>query len=1016
MAHRSSSTYQWQPALLLRASTAPRPIPVPDIDPHTDDIAAEGRQWLSQVWRDPLPEAVAVASPVLCGRVTAILDGTLTEGRRIRRAVQSVGAYLLRWNHRPTPFGVFAGSAPARPADEPRIDWQAGYRTCLRPDADWLAEVITQLEADRALLARLTVVANNTGHRRGDRHVVTGKPTTGRTSGYAPVEVSVRHTLPVAATLDAARGPIRCSDLLALLADRFPTARPARLEQLIADLVDQHVLISSLWPPMTEADPLDHVCAQLELADAATLPGIGALAAQLSGIHGLIDRPAVTVPWAADSRLVQAMHPVSRIAPTPVRVDTALRCAADIPEALLTEAAEAAQIMAQLSPHPYGYPQWRDYHRRFLDRYGAGAAVPVLELTSDSGLGYPAGYLGSDRSRASYQWTRRDEVMQRLLQEASLAGRTELLLTREHIAELTADHAGPLRTAPRAEIAVEILAPTPDAVRRGDYRLLVTGAPRPGSSMLGRFAHLLSHDDRAALSDSYATATPDAVPAQLSFGPRRRRNENVARVPQLLPHTIPLAEHPTPGPGVIPLDDLAVTADADHFHLVRVSTGQHVEPRVPHALEASVHTPPLARFLAEITTARTAAYKSFAFGASSTLPYLPRVRYRRTILRAARWLLSADGLPARSASMTAWNKAFDQWCDRLRVPDRFALVENDQQLPVDLTRHLERALLRSCLDRVGLVELRETFGPQDRAWIGRPHELLIPLAHSETVSGGPKPPLAPVLRTTPRGEEHPAVLHARLRAHPLRFNQILTSHVEDLITRFPRPPRWWFRRHRDHDRPDNGGHLALYLDLTDPDDHGLGAVIIQGWAADLTQQHLVSGLELVPYRPHTGHYGHGPALDAAHAVFAADSAAAVAQIHAAADDVPTAQALTAASMVDLAVRFTGDWAEAGDWLRHTLPREPGPLGRPLTRRTVALTNPEGLAELPTGVSVSTAWHTRATALTAYRRHLEHQDKGRVLGSLLHEHRIRTLPDDPDQQRITGRLARACAPHPHGRRS
>ncbi|MCP9213114.1 lantibiotic dehydratase [Streptomyces cucumeris] len=1012
MAHGLPSNYQWQPAILLRASTAPQPIPVPDLDPYADDIATQGCRWLTRVWCGPLPAAVAVASPVLCQRVTAILDGTLTDGRRIRRAVRSVGAYLLRWNHRPTPFGVFAGVTPARPAQEPHIAWGRGYRTRLRPDAEWLADAITQLEADPALLARLTVVANNTGHPRGDRHVVTGKPATGRTGGYAPVEVSIRRTRPVAAALDAARTPVGYSDLLAALAVLFPAARAGQLEGLVADLVARHVLITSLWPPMNDADALSHLCSQLDQADAANLSGVATLAAQLTEICGLINAPGTAAPWAADSRLVQAMHAVSDCAPTPVLVDAALDCTARIPEAVLTEAAEAAHVMARLSPYPDGYPQWRDYHQRFLDRYGPGTAVPVLDLTADSGLGYPAGYLGSERSRAPYQWTRRDETILRLLQEASLADHTELVLTRAHIADLTADRSDPVRTAPRAEIAVEIHAPTLDAVRRGDYRLLVTGAPRPGSSMLGRFAHLLLPDEQAALSASYTMVSPGAIPAQLSFSPRRRRNENVARVPQLLPHTIPLAEHPTPGPGAISLDDLAVTADADRFYLVRRSTGQHVEPRVPHALEASVHTPPLARFLAEITTARTAAYKSFAFGAATSLPYLPRVRYKRTILRPARWLLSADELPARSAPITEWNKALDRWRQRLHVPDRFALVENDQQLPIDLARRLDRALLRSCLDRLRLVELRETPTLQDRAWIGRPHELLIPLAHTEAAT--PTPTRTPAMLTVPHSPERSAVLHARLHAHPLRFNQILTAHLPDLIARFPRPPRWWFHRYRDTHRPDTGQHLALYLHLADPDDYGQAAAHAHDWAADLTRHHLASGLELSSYQPHTGHYGHGSTLDAAHAVFAADSAAAVAQIRTSADDSPTAQALTAASMVDIAARFTGSWKQAAEGLTRTLLREPGPLDRTLTRRAITLTDPATLAALPAGDDIAAAWRTRAATLTAYRQHLAHgQDTDAVLRSLLHQHQIRAVPADPDQQRITGRLARSCALRHHG---
>jgi thiopeptide-type bacteriocin biosynthesis protein len=316
------------------------------------------------------------------------------------------------------------------------------------------------------------------------------------------------------------------------------------------------------------------------------------------------------------------------------------------------------------------------------------------------------------------------------------------------------------------------------------------------------------------------------------------------------------------------------------------------------------------------------------------------------------------------------------------------------------------------LDRLRLVELRETPTPEDRAWIGRPHELLVALA--DTKAATPSPSSTPVLITAPRPPERPAVLHARLLAHPFRFNQILTRHLPDLITRFPRPPRWWFHRYRDAQRPDAHQHLALYLVLTHPGAYGQAAALTHDWAADLTLQRLSTGLELVPYRPHTGHYGHGPVLDAAHAVFAADTAAAVAQIRTAADDALTGQALTAASMFDLVARFTGSRKRAAHWLARTLPREHGPLDRALNRQAIALTDPATLAALPAGDDIAAAWDTRAAPLTAYRRHLARdQDADTVLRSLLHEHQLRALPADPVEQRLISRLARACALHHHG---
>jgi hypothetical protein len=55
-----------------------------------------------------------------------------------------------------------------------------------------------------------------------------------------------------------------------------------------------------------------------------------------------------------------------------------------------------------------------------------------------------------------------------------------------------------------------------------------------------------------------------------------------------------------------------------------------------------------------------------------------------------------------------------------------------------------------------------------------------------------------------------------------------------------------------------------------------------------------------------------------------------------------------------------------------------------------------------------AWQQRAAALTAFRQLAPQSARDSVLRSLLHKHYLRALPVDPDHERATGRIARACA--------
>ncbi|MGP3927858.1 lantibiotic dehydratase [Streptomyces sp. 8N616] len=1016
MAFRAVVSYQWQGAAMLRATTSPG---LADL-PRTLDLddPAVTQAWLARVWqREEVRDALRAASPVLCQSIDAIVSGARSQPRQVRRTALSVASYLLRWQHRPTPFGLFAGTAPVSVGSVPRIRWDAKHRVAVRADAEWITDIIQHLQQSPALLERLPLVANNTAQVRGDRLVAPGPPADGRAHLMAPVEVSVRHARPVKAAMAAADRPIRYRDLRDHLAAQFPTAAAAQIDALLGDLIAQNLLITSLRTPMTTLDALGHVCAELEKVEAHTLEDVGELVRELYAIRDGLTGHEPTLSPSALNDITARMLALSPIAPAPLLIDTVLDCDAQIPVQVVAEVQDAVAALYRITPQPYGYQQWRDYHRRFRARYGVGAAVPVLDLVADSGLGLPAEYVGSERGRAPKQLTDRDDAILALLQQALMEGRDELVLTDTVIADLaTAAGSDEPMFVPRAEVAFEIHAPSSDALARGAFQLMLTGLPRPGSSMAGRFAHLLPPEQQEVLSHTYRTTRPDTITTQLSFAPRRRRNENVARTARLLPHVIALSEHRAADEGVIPLADIGVTADARRFHLVQLSSSRPIDVHVLHALEAGVQTPPLARFLAEIATARCAVYKPFDFGAAARLPYLPRVRYRRTVLTPARWLLMAEDLPGRAASTTEWEQTFAAWRARLSVPDRIAMVEVDQRLPLDLTHPVHRRLLRSRLDDTRRLELREVADPDEYGWIGRAHEILLPLIRTQPEENGTLP--TPRLLTAVSAEDTQlpgtgTVLRAHLHAHPQRRSEILDRHLPRLLAEFDAAPLWWFTRHREMARPEADQHLALFLHL-EPGRYGAAAERVHAWTDGLRRSRLASHLTLASYQPQVGRYGYAAAMDAAHRVFAADSAAALAQIRfTARAEALDPQALAAASILDLITHLAPDADHGMNWLIQNVPQGHGRLERRLCDQVLDLaasSEPSPLfAALPGGEDVTHAWQARATAVHAYRESLAIQrDPLTVARSLFHQHHVRALGVDPAAEAVTLRLARTAA--------
>ncbi|PZG18014.1 lantibiotic dehydratase [Nonomuraea aridisoli] len=1000
-----STRYRHHGLVLVRATTDPGDLVVPT----RLDIEQDSRAWLTKMLsRAEVREALQMATPALVARADQLLDTAQPAAKDLRRAALAVSSYLLRWQRRATPFGLFAGvtAATIGPAT---VDIGGEHRAIARPDAEWITMLVDQIERHPGLRPRLTVVADNGGTLRDGRLVVPRRADVGARTPGPLRDVSLRHTTPVRVVLAAAATPIRLDTLAAAVAARFRATPPQAITAMLNSLVDQRILITSLRPPMTATDPLAHLIRAVRDASGDDLDDIRALLDQLDRVqrrltvHNTATPRQATAIRASTVDLMTGLVPAAQHAlATDVRLDARV----SIPDIVLAEAERVASVLLRLSIHPFGTTAWLDYHAEFRARYGPGTLVPVRELVADSGLGYPSGYLGAPRARPSWRTlTERDTVLLALIQRAALDGSDEIVLTDADVEALTVGEHADVVPPQRIELGVTLHATSAAAIDRGDFELRVIASPRAHTSMAGRFAPLLDGADRARLADTYAATPGDVVAVQVSFPPRVPHNENVVRVPPVLEYVVSLSEHPASF--AVSVDDLAVTADADQMYLVQRSTRRRVIPRVPHALDAAVQTPPLARFLAEVADARTAVWGPFNLGAARTLPYIPRIRYRRTVLSPARW--TSTSLPSPSAA--GWDAALAGWRREWRVPARVVVCQGELRLPLDLDQPLDRELLRLRLERADRIEVQEDGPPDGHAWIGRPAELLIPM----TVTDPPARPLpvmappGPVAR--PGGS---TIVHARLPGSPARFDDILARHLPPFAAALTGlVERWWVRRHRNMIRPEEPQHIAVVLRLADAGHFPEVAARLAAFAAGLEAAGLPAQLALVTHYEHPARYGQGPALVAAEQVFAADTAAAVAQIAMAdAAHVP-AQALAAASMTDLAASFAPAAVTGCRRLLACLPRSTGVLDIGLRDQVFELATPADdyrtVRALPGGDAVADAWKARATALAAYHRVLaEQRDPGTVLRTLLHEHHVRAVGVDPDFEKVTGRLARAAA--------
>jgi thiopeptide-type bacteriocin biosynthesis protein len=1005
--------YQYLDAAVVRAPAwqpGPESVPWPELT-GPDATRSSWRVWLGVVWQIPgFSGAVEAASPDLACRVDQIRSGQDVPEPAVRRAVLSTMRYLLRASGRATPFGLFAGVVAARIGAAPAVRTGTAHRAVATVGGEWLAGVIGRLETDDTLRPHLRVIATHFAVER-DGYLVIEHHSSG--TGDPPSRARLRATPPVMAALAAARCPIRAADLAAVLAARYPGTSDETIDALLAGLLRHRFLLTTLRAPMTTPDPLAALLdelASLPVAGHAELTGLRAIQAGLARHDTITNQAAARAERTKVTALMANLQPAARPA---LSIDLRLDWNVMIPEAVAAEAAIAAGALARLARRPVLSSGWAAWHGRFLERYGPGAVVPVLDaVDSATGLGYPAGYLGSAPAEAD-PLTSRDKILLNLAYTAATRRVDEVELDETMLSELAVVGPGdPVQ--PSTELAVRIHAASQHSLARGEFTLHVTGVSRAAGATTGRFLSLLDEADRRRMSALYAELPgvhEGALLAQVSTIPLYASAENVARAPQAAGLVIALGEYREPADGMVPVADLAVTADARRLHLVSLSRRRPVHTMLLNGVDLAYHTHPLARFLIEAPVALAAPCTGFDWGAASALPFLPALRYRRTILSPARWVLTASDLPSSSSLWPNWDRALAAWRKRVSLPVRVYLGEGDRCLLLDLEHRSHRALLRTHLERSGKALLSTAPGPRDLGWIGgRVHEIVIPL----TRTGPAHDPVRWPGEVTGRDHGHlpgcDGRLSLKLYGPRDRQDSILTRHLQPLLGQLAGQRRWWFLRYAD---PED--HLRLRFTFP-PGNTGLAASRIGAWTQHLRRVGLIADASWDTYYPETARFGGTTVMDSAEEFFAADSAAVLAQLMAAAGrNGPHAQALTAASVVDIAVGLIGDDATAMHWLIEHTRTSSSPPPRALYDQAVALVaappSCDSSAASPADAAIAASWRARRGALTGYREALRHTGTicpSELLPDLLHLHHARMAGPDLTAERAILHLSRAAA--------
>ncbi|MEU8568901.1 lantibiotic dehydratase [Streptomyces pathocidini] len=816
---------------------------------------------------------------------------------------------------RPTPFGLFAGVAKGEFDTSAKVERGTAHTTRTHADMQWLTKVVHRLERDPAVLVALTVQAHQALVVRGDRLVLTSPSTQGAApapGGEGRSVVSVRHSPVVRRAVAEARDPLPYEELVRRTAAAFPGAPEERVRALLAELVRQELLITGLRPPLNGGDPLHHV---LALLDTVAQPA-GPTRETRDALHRF-DRERAAYdalpPGAGRERLRLLREAARAIEPddTPLHIDTRLDAVLHLPFEVRAEVERATDTMWRLSRPKRGLFALRDYHRRFLDAYGADRLVPVLDLLDEStGLGAPAGY-GWPNSEAAPQepddprTARRDRAMARLAARAHRAGLREVVLDGAALDELCHDAADPADLPNSCEVTVQVVAPGPDALTAGEFRVFLS--PSPGSHRAGstfaRFAD--QHPDWQAEFTALHRDNPvhieGAVPVDLAFRTRSGRAANLAHTVPATGRRIGVGVPDAPGREELRLADIGIGATLDRLTAVHLPTGREMVPVLGNMVSAPAQAPNAVRLLWEIGLEGQRLWEPWNWGPLADAPFVPRVRYGRFVLTSAVWRLDTLRTRAEGVRGAAWDREVSDWRALWDAPRHVLAVTADQRLLLDLELPWHRELLRDQVLRHPDLIAQEVPGEHE-GWLDSPlsghtAELVVPLTRRPPApSSAPRPyelrrAYGPrrayagvrVEAGQARGESGPPErevhglggewLYLKLHGSARAQDDLLRDRVPDLVRLAAEKgaDRWFFIRYTD----EGGHHLRLRLHGRPEALWGAVAPVVGGLLADWQRQGLLRGHGMAQYDPESERYGGPGSQSLAEEVFRRDSEAAV---------------------------------------------------------------------------------------------------------------------------------------------
>ena len=860
-----------------------------------------------------LREAIAIASPTLHQALQKIAEKNKKERQQI---FSSLLKYVLRMATRSTPFGLFACISQGKwdNATCINMDHRIIEKRC-RPDMEWLMKVIDAIcqnsESFNILPIKTNPLALHQGNRINLNYMRVNE------SDKKKKKVSIGATPLTLAIITICKQAMTVDQLISEVIAQNPSLNDLKVREVIRKLVEQRILLFTLHPSLLTKSPFQDLLAKLseayEMNNALlNIPEISFL----KKIDLKISKYNCQGIGKGEEALQDIQASMETLAPSAnfIQVDAVYRGEnLTLNHLVAEELSNTAEVLWRLSFRSHKLLQ--KYYEKFIDKYGSGRKIPLLELLSEEGLGIPEIYLNASQEKINL--SSKEKIWSRWLKSEwckCLHERKKEIILTDQIIDKIWGIPNDMEKAPLSfDLYCEIVAASALHIDQGDFLLNISNTTWQAGSTFGRFIDILGKNTEESLkwlADQEERLEENSRFIESSYIPFPLRYGNVANHPNLRCHAIDFGG--ISSEKTLQLEDITVGILEDRFYLTLKGESEELIVLAGNVLNPTYAPIPL-RFLRDVSRSRYSSMEIFSSQELDSAQFAPRIKYKKSILSPAQWKIDLEQIDATAKdSLEKLNEKFLNWAANWELPQYVFMTYGDNRILLDCQKAEHIREITAVLKKNQEVKLVEKVGQEQGEWVksskGRHFsEFVVPFLKNKNNQPSKK-------LSIPKNDRIPSVNRWKLPGSEwlfikfylpieqegnflLQYLSLFANHCQEkgLIK------GWFFVRYIDqssHIRVRFHSEKDIILTTLIP--------AIHDWSLFLLQNKIISDVHIAGYERETDRYGGEEVIELAENFFCADASSAISLISIISEEnylLPDF-AITALSLIDLLKGFS----------------------------------------------------------------------------------------------------------------